>query len=116
MRVSSSVTSISWIPSEAIKGAMKVPFQVGVAHYDDAPPEVIDNLEALRDADKFRFANVLSAWIEVEQNAEGWGGRSLPARAGGAKIAAYGYSGSGMIGSTTLRLGSKEMTFAAVAY
>src|SRR5581483_3006238 len=66
MRIESSVTSLSWIPSEAIKGMTKMPFEVGVAHYDETPPDVIDDLGALRDADRFRFANQLSAWIEVE--------------------------------------------------
>lgn len=116
MRITSSVTSLSWIPSEAIKGGMKLPFEIGVAHYDQPPPEVIEDLEELRAADRFRFANVLRAWIEVGETSEGWGGRSLPARADAAKITGYGYSGEGMIGSTTLRLGAKEMTFAAVPY
>ena len=47
MRIQSEVTSITWIPSEAIKGMTKMPFQVGVAHYDDPPPDVLDDLEAL---------------------------------------------------------------------
>lgn len=97
MRIESSVTTISWIPSEAITGMMKMPFQTGVAHYDDPPPEVIDDLLALRDADRFRFANELRGWIEVE----------------GGKITGYGQEGSGLIGSTTMRFGSKEMTLAA---
>ena len=64
MRVESSVTSISWIPSEAIAGMTKMPFEIGMAHYDPPPPDVIEDLEALRLADRFRFANRLSAWIE----------------------------------------------------
>ena len=39
MRIESAVTSISWIPSEAVQGMPKVPFTMGVAHYDDAPPD-----------------------------------------------------------------------------
>lgn len=115
MRITSSVTSISWIPSEAVTGALKTPFSAGIAHYDDPPPEQIGDLGALRDADRFRFANRLQAWIEVEDRAEHWGGRALPAR-GGSRIVRWGSSGGGMIGSTTLRLGSKEMTFAAVPF
>ena len=52
MRIESSVTSVSWIPSEAIKGMVKMPFEVGgVAHYDKPLPDVIDldNLETMRD-------------------------------------------------------------------
>ena len=60
MRVESSVTSISWIPSEAVRGALRVPFDIGVMHYDDPPPDQVDDLEALRAAGAFRFANVLS--------------------------------------------------------
>lgn len=114
MRISSSVTSISWIPSEAITGMTKVPFASGVAHYDAPPPDRIDDLAAMRDADRFRFANHLSAWIEVREEPVTWGGRTLRAK-GGSRISAHGFSGDGMIGSTTLRLGRKEMTFAAVA-
>ena len=69
MRIESSITSISWIPSEAIKGMVKMPFEVGgVAHYDKPLPDVIDvnDLEAMRDNDRFRFANHLKAWIRVE--------------------------------------------------
>jgi Cyclic nucleotide-binding domain len=94
------VTSISWIPSEAIAGlSAKLPFEVGVAHYDQPPPDVIDDLEALRAADRFRFANRLKGWVEVEDG----------------RIVRHGQSGGGMIGSTTLRIGSKEATFQAVA-
>ncbi len=59
MRIESSVTSISWIPSEAITGMTKMPFEAGVTHYDEPPPDVIDGLDALRAADRFRFANEL---------------------------------------------------------
>jgi len=38
MRIASSVTSISWIPSEAVTGLNKGIFESGFAHYDDPPP------------------------------------------------------------------------------
>lgn len=98
MRIESSVTSISWIPSEAVEGAFKLPFETGVSHYDAPPPDHIDDLDALRRGDRFRFANELRAWIEVEDG----------------RVVGYGYSGGGCIGSTTLRLGGKSMTLAAV--
>ena len=100
MRIESSVTSISWIPSEAVRGMTRLPFDMGVAHYDEAPPDHIDDLDALREADRFRFANRLSAWIEVD----------------GGRITGRGYSGGGHIGATTMRLGGKVATFAAVAF
>jgi hypothetical protein len=100
MRIESSVTSISWIPSEAIKGMTKLPFDMGVAHYDEVPPEVLEDLDALRLADRFRFANELRAWIEVQDG----------------KIVGYGQSGGGLIGATTMKLGSRAATFQAVPY
>ena len=69
----------------------RLPFDMGVAHYDEPPPDHVDDLDALREADRFRFANRLSAWIEVD----------------GGRITGHGYSGGGQIGSTTMRLGGK---------
>src|SRR5436190_16642142 len=100
MRIESTVTSLSWIPSEAIKGMTKLPFERGVTHYDKPPPDVIDDLEALRRADRFRFANVLRAWIEVEDG----------------RVVGHGYTGGGRMGSSTVRLGSKEVVFEAVPF
>lgn len=100
MRVESSVTSVSWIPSEAIPGTMKLPFETGVAHYDPPPPEVIDDLEPLRAADRFRFANVLRGWIDVSDG----------------EIIDYGQGGGGLLGSTTMRLGGRGITFAAAPF
>ena len=104
MRIDASVTSISWIPSEAIKGSTKLPFSMGVAHYDDPPPEslgesIADTLAALRDADRFRFANHLAGWIEVEDG----------------RITRWGQEGAPMIGSTTMKLG-RSITVAAVPF
>ncbi len=61
MRVEGSVTAISWIPSEAIEGLPKLPFEVGVGHYDEPPPDKLSpgDLGRLRDADRFREANEL---------------------------------------------------------
>lgn len=100
MRYESSVTSVSWIPSEAIEGSTRVPFDVGVAHYDPPPPDVLESLDELREADRFRFANRLAAWIEVDD--------------AGAIVDA-GYSGGGQIGSTTVRVGARSHIFQAVA-
>jgi hypothetical protein len=100
MRIESSVTSISWIPQEAVEGVTKLPFGMGVAHYDAPPPDHIDDLDALQAHDRFRFANRLSAWIEVEDGS----------------ITSHGYSGGGRIGSTTMRLAGRSVTFAAVAF
>lgn len=100
MRVESSVTSLSWIPSEAVTGLNKAVFGSGFTHYDDPPPDAIGDLEALRVADRFRFANLLSGWIEVEE------GRVMDAA----------YTGGCAMGATTIAVGPKQATFAAVAF
>ena len=98
MRFESSVLSLSWLPSEAVTGLTSLPFDVGVTHYDDPPPDTITDLEALRVADRFRFANELRAWVEVEDG----------------KVTDCGYAGGGHLGSSTVKLGPGHMTFAAV--
>jgi Cyclic nucleotide-binding domain len=98
MRIESSVTTLSWIPSEAVTGANKGAFEIGFTHYDDPPPDVIEDFDELRATDRFRFANRLEGWVEVEN------GRVIDA----------GYGGGGVMGSTTIRLGGKGVTFAAV--
>ena len=93
MRYESSVTSLSWIPSEAVTGSMKAAFESGLAHYDNPPPDELtpsgeQSLAALQAADRFRFANVLKAWIETDGAgritdagyAPDSGGRSAPPR------------------------------------
>lgn len=100
-RHTASVTSVSWIPSEAMTGVMRLPMNLGISHYDDPPPDRIEDLDALRRADRFRFANHLEAWIEVGDD-----GRIVDA----------GHSGGGMIGATTLRLGGASMTIPAVSF
>jgi hypothetical protein len=57
MRHQAAVTTLSWIPSGTVTGVNKAIFGTGFTHYDDPPPDVIEDLEALRDADRFRFAN-----------------------------------------------------------
>jgi hypothetical protein len=68
MRYESSVTSLSWIPSEAVTGAGRTAFDSGFTHYDDPPPAGFADIEELRAGDRFRFANVLRAWIEVDDS------------------------------------------------
>jgi hypothetical protein len=99
MRYESSVTSLSWIPSEAVTGSMRIAFDAGIGHYDDPPPAEVTDLAALQAADRFRFANRLRAWIEVGPDG---------------RVAAAGYSGGGLIGTTTVRLGALKYRFQAV--
>ena len=100
MRVESKVTSISWIPSEAVEGLPKVPFTMGVAHYDDAPPDRLVSIDLMHRADLFREANELNAWIDVEDD----------------RIVGHGHSGGGRIGITRLKVGPKELRVPAVAF
>src|SRR5687767_9227188 len=65
-RFESSVTAVSWIPSEAISGPSKIPFEFGVTHYDEPPPDRLEDIEQLRTTDRFREANELRGFIEVE--------------------------------------------------
>jgi hypothetical protein len=99
MRYESSVTSLSWIPSEAVTGASRLAFDSGFTHYDEPPPGELEDIEALRAADRFRFANVLRAWIEVSDDGE---------------ITGAGYGAGGLMGSTTLRLAGLRYRFQAV--
>lgn len=99
MRVESSVTAISWIPSEAVEGLAKLPFNFGVAHYDQPPPDRLVNLELMHRADLFREANELRAWIDVDDG----------------KIVDHGHAGRGRIGVTRLKLGPKQLSVPAVA-
>ncbi|MGH3109485.1 MAG: cyclic nucleotide-binding domain-containing protein [Gaiellaceae bacterium] len=102
MRIASSVTSISWIPSEAVEGLPKLPFDLRVARYDEPPPDRLGegDLERLSDEGRFREANQLAAWIEVEDG----------------RIVAHGQEGRGFVGSTRLGLGPAGVTIPRVAF
>jgi hypothetical protein len=91
MHYESSVTSVSWIPSDVVAGLPKVGFRIGAVHYDDPPPDVLGDLDELFAAEGFRFANRLTAWIEVEEG----------------HVVDAGYSGRGYMSQTRVRLGSK---------
>jgi len=99
MRYESSTTSVSWIPSEAIPGMMRLPFDLGPVHYDDPPPDQLTDIEALSKSGAVRFINELRAWVEVEN---GW-------------IVGHGQSGRGWIGKTKLGFGSRKILFSAIA-
>jgi hypothetical protein len=100
MHVESSVTSVSWIPREAIEGYSRLPWDLGIAHYDPPPPDVLDDVEGLLAADAARFANQLRAWVEVQDG----------------QITGYGQAGRGLIGRTRVRLAGARLQFAAVAF
>jgi hypothetical protein len=97
-RFESSVTAVSWIPSEAVTGPSKIPFEIGVTHYDEPPPDRLADLDELRTSDRFREANELRAFIEVD----------------GGRIVNSGHLGQGHIGATTVRVGPAALRFPAV--
>jgi Cyclic nucleotide-binding domain len=100
MRYDSSVTTVSWIPSEAVTGPVnKNVFDSGMTHYDDPLPDVLGDLEQWKDEDRYRFANELSAWIEVDDG----------------KITDAGYSGGLHLNSTTVRVGKKAAVFQPIS-
>jgi CRP-like cAMP-binding protein len=98
-RIESSVTSVSWIPSDAMQGIRGLITDLGVARWDLPPPDQLENLDELIAADTIRFANELRAWIEVE----------------GGQITRYGHFGKGRMSQSLLRAGSRQIAFAAVA-
>jgi hypothetical protein len=93
MRIEQMVTTVSWIPSEAVTGLNKAIFDSGFTHYDSPPPDVLGDLAAMGAQDKFRFANRLHAFIEVED------GRVVDA----------GYIDGSVMGATTIRIGKKDL-------
>ena len=99
MRIEASVACLSWIPPTAVEGAFGLSFGLGIAHYDKPPPDAAPDINALLAADAIRFANQLRAWIDVDDG----------------RILKHGMSGGGRLGSTTVRLGSRGLTFAGIA-
>ncbi len=88
MRVESSVTAVSWLPSEAVRGIRKLPFTLGASRYDDPPPEAVDDAAGLARAGRIRQANELRAWIEVEDG----------------RVTSAGHAGDGHVPNGTERL------------
>jgi hypothetical protein len=79
---------------------VKIPIILGIGHYDPPPPEHLDDLEALHATGAIRFANRLSAWIDVENG----------------EIVDAGYDGGGLISSTVADLKVTSFAFPSVAF
>jgi hypothetical protein len=82
----------------AVTGGTRAAFDAGFTHYDKPHPDKLGDIEALRAADRFGFANILRAWIDTDDT-------------GG--ITGFGYGGDtrGVMGSTTIRLGGLHHRF-----
>jgi Cyclic nucleotide-binding domain len=101
VRYEHTITTLSWIPSYAVTGVNKALFESGFTHYDDPPPDALYDLADMQRDDRFRYANRLHAWIEVEDD----------------RITDYGYLGGSIMGATTVRIGSKDLArFQAVEF
>jgi len=103
MRIERSITTVSWIPSDLLEGMGKIATRMKMAHHDAPPPDPLGSdvptaLEDLRVNDRFRFANQLRAYIEVN---------------GDGTITGCGYCGGGEIGATTVGLGVGSITIPA---
>ena len=103
MRVSATTTTLSWIPSDSVWGPLKLGFDLGLSHWDQPMPERLTgvaDVDALHDAGRFRFANVLQGWVDIDDG----------------RIVGHGFGDrSGLLmGDTTVRLARGGVTFAAV--
>ncbi|TRW45771.1 cyclic nucleotide-binding domain-containing protein [Georgenia yuyongxinii] len=100
MRYESSVLSVSWLPSEAVTGVPRLPFDLHLTHYDDPPPDVVDDPAPLIESNQVRFANHLRAWVEIDDR----------------EIVDCGYSGGGHIAVTTAQVTGLRLAFAPIPY
>jgi hypothetical protein len=98
VRHESSVTAVSWVPSDAIEGISEIPVDLAVTHDDEPPPDQFDDFEDLRTIHHLRQANDLRAFIEVE----------------GGEIVDHGYLGRGHVGPATVRFGPAVIRFPAL--
>jgi hypothetical protein len=102
MRVEATVVSMSWIPTDSLKGALKKGMDLKLSHWDTPLPDRVSGaaeVQSMADHDQFRFANVLSVWAEVED--------------GRVRDAGH-HDDSGLVmGSTTVRVGKLGATFRA---
>ena len=104
MRVDATGRTMSWIPSESLTGPLKLGMNLRLSHFDQPLPDQVSGTPAVRELcrlDKFRFANVLSGWAEVED------GRIVDT--------GFGDDSDLVMGSTTVRVGKLGVTFRAVS-
>ena len=101
-----SVTTISWIPAEAVDEA-RTGFRLGTTRADSAPPDELGpdidtTLDDLSRTDRFRFANHLRAFADFDDDGE---------------VVRYGQQGSGRLGQTTLSdaMGDRTLVLGGVS-
>jgi hypothetical protein len=104
MRVDATGLTMSWIPSESLTGPLKLGMKLRLSHWDQPLPDQVSGAPAVHelcDQDRFRFANLLSGWAEVES------GRIVDA--------GFGDDSDLVMGSTAVRVGKLGVTFRAVS-
>jgi Cyclic nucleotide-binding domain len=100
VRIESSVTAITWLPFAALDALPNMPLGFAVAHYDEPPGEQLRDLDRMREADAFREANQLRAWIDED----------------GGEIVAHGHEGRGVVPGAALTVGGDQVAFPAVEF
>ncbi len=98
MRIESSVTSVSWIPSELASGFPAAMFELGVMSVDPPLPDRLGDLDDWGRQARFRFVNDLRVYVEVDDDG---------------RVREAGYLGGGIIGRTKLNVG-RRFTFRAI--
>src|SRR2546430_13941343 len=98
MRIESSVTTVPWIPSEAIGGFKRAPFDLGPMHYDDRPATQTDDAQARARSGAVRVLNRQRARCGVDN------GSSV----------VHGQSGRGWMGRTKLGFGSRMILYPTI--
>src|ERR1700709_2393135 len=69
MRVQASVVSLSWIPTDSLRGPLKTGMDLRLSHWDDPLPDRVkipEEEHEVRRRERLRFPNVLTAWADVE--------------------------------------------------
>jgi hypothetical protein len=93
VRVEGSVTTISWVPAEAVERDARAGFRLGTTRADPTPPaDLGPDIDATLDAlvDRYRFANHLWGFAEFDDDGE---------------ARRYGEQGNGRLGHRTVREG-----------
>ncbi len=105
MRIERCISTVSWIPSDLLEGMGKMATRMKMAHHDPPPPDSLGDdvhgtLEELRANDRFRFANELRAFVDVDEDGT---------------ITSFGHTGGGLMGATTVELGVGSITVPALS-
>ncbi len=75
MRIESRVLSVSWVPSDVVTRASRLPFVLAVSGADEPPPDELVDPAPLLAAGRIRQANELRAWVEFDdsESPAAWG-------------------------------------------